>query len=210
MPSSPPSTLAARVGGCLSTALMIPIGLVGFVVFETVLLTFTLTGIGPLIQYCCNRRDAFTLDRDKIVGGSTDMQIITIPGSLHGSTRGRPYQLTLRFTKPSGGEPSKYPPICIPNGLGATLVTISILHEKLVKAGFAVLSFDRLGVGFTDDNPSRRPPSVQDVVREVNGGASDRHAMEGEASGQLSETNRYSRYVTPLSTPSMCASRWST
>jgi hypothetical protein len=32
-------------------------------------------------------------------------------------------------------------PVCIPNGLGATLVTISRLHELLVDMGFSVLSY---------------------------------------------------------------------
>lgn len=34
-------------------------------------------------------------------------------------------------------------PVCIPNGLAATMATIGSLHEKLVAQGFTVLSYDR-------------------------------------------------------------------
>lgn len=78
----------------------------------------------------------------------------------------------MRFTTPneSSGVKQRYP-ICIPNGLGATLVTISVLHEALVDRGYTVLSYDRLGVGFSDPNPTSKPPTAADVVAEM------RHAM---------------------------------
>lgn len=47
-------------------------------------------------------------------------------------------------------------------------MTISILHEALVQEGYAVLSFDRLGVGFSVDNPTGISPTAEDVVHEMN------------------------------------------
>lgn len=41
----------------------------------------------------------------------------------------------------------------------------------LVARGYTVLSYDRLGVGFSDPNPTNKPPSAADVVAEM------RHAM---------------------------------
>lgn len=63
--------------------------------------------------------------------------------------------------------PSKYPPVLIPNGLGATAVLISQMQERLVDHGFTVLSFDRLGVGLSDANISKRSPSTHDAVTEL-------------------------------------------
>jgi pimeloyl-ACP methyl ester carboxylesterase len=48
------------------------------------------------------------------------------------------------------------------------MVTISILHEALVAEGYSVLSFDRLGVGFSDPNVNNIVPSAEDVVNEMN------------------------------------------
>lgn len=47
-------------------------------------------------------------------------------------------------------------------------MTISILHEALVEEGYTVLSYDRLGVGFSDDNLTGIIPTADDVVNEMN------------------------------------------
>ena len=80
---------------------------------------------------------------------------------------GDSYSVAVRFTIPNHPNPKKYP-ICIPNGLGATMVTISILHEKLVNEGYSVLSYDRLGVGFSDKNETNIIPTAEDVIDEMN------------------------------------------
>ena len=48
------------------------------------------------------------------------------------------------------GEKKVYPyPIVLPGGLGSSLTNTSFIHAKLVKLGFDVLSYDRLGVGLS-------------------------------------------------------------
>ena len=41
------------------------------------------------------------------------------------------------------------------------------MHERLVADGFAVISYDRLGVGMSDANMSGVAPSAADVVKEM-------------------------------------------
>lgn len=153
-----------------ATILALPIVVATFLLFLCIWLALTITGIGPITQYFCKQRDEEILDREKIIQAHPDMSIITVPGNINGASDGLPYKVFARFSRPSTVEASfaaKYPPICIPNGLGATCVTISILHEALVHCGFTVLSFDRLGVGFSDDNVSGKSPMAEDVVREM-------------------------------------------
>ncbi len=74
----------------------------------------------------------------------------------------------MRFSAPNSVDGAKHLyPICIPNGLGATLVTISVLHEALVEKGYTVLTYDRLGVGFSDNNTTNKSPTAKDVVAEM-------------------------------------------
>jgi len=56
-------------------------------------------------------------------------------------------------------------PIVIPNGLGATLVTLGMLQDELTKAGFTVLTFDRPGVGFSPE--PQRHPTVDDCIEDM-------------------------------------------
>jgi hypothetical protein len=49
----------------------------------------------------------------------------------------------------SPGTDSTLPPVCIPNGLGSTLITIAALHDLLEARGYPVLSYDRGGVGLS-------------------------------------------------------------
>eukprot|EP01038_Epipyxis_sp_PR26KG_P009974 gene9974-13415_t len=82
-----------------------------------------------------------------------------------------PYNLVLRFSIPkqsqNSSQPSLYPPVCIPNGLGATMVVISKIQELLNERGFTVLSYDRYGVGFSDDNKSNKYPTAKDLINEM-------------------------------------------
>jgi pimeloyl-ACP methyl ester carboxylesterase len=154
----------------LSTLLQIillPVFLVFFIVFIVIWGLFTITGIGPLLQYCFNRSDRIKLDRQKFVEKfPKDIRIITIPAGIHGCSESKGYKVFAIFSEPE--TPSKYPPVCIPNGLGATAVLISQMQERLVEQGFRVLSFDRLGVGLSDPNESPEDPTAVDIVKEMN------------------------------------------
>src|SRR5690606_26604706 len=92
-------------------------------------------------------------------------RVVQIPAGLHSCSPKDPYNVFVVYMEPKG--PSSYPPICIPNGLGATSVLIAPMQEALVKHGFRVLSFDRLGVGLSDVNKSKTFPSAMDIVNEM-------------------------------------------
>ena len=145
---------------------MFPIFLVVFVVCIVLWLVLTVTGIGPISQYCYTKKDNKLIDRSEILRKHSDMRIITVPGNINSASGGSSYQLMLRYSVPANGvEPKGY--VSIPNGLGATLVVIGQMQDRLTEQGFAVLCFDRLGVGFTDDNLLNKVPSASDVVREL-------------------------------------------
>lgn len=154
-----------------------PIGLVFYFVFIVCWLVFTLTGIGPVLHALCDRKDREVTNLDHLIEKNSDLMRIPVPGHVHSCSKGKPYTVVARFTEPRLASSSesvssevlkrnRYP-VCIPNGLGATMVTISILHEELVRRGFTVLSFDRMGVGFSDPNTSGTSPSAEDVVKEM-------------------------------------------
>lgn len=146
--------------------LLIPLYIVFFVLFLVIWGVFTLTGIGPILQYCYKRADDEILDLQKICAKNSDIRVITIPANVNSASGNASYKLVLRYTEPANFDPS-IPPVCLPNGLGATMVVVSPWHEELVRRGFRVLSFDRLGVGFSEDNPSQRSPTATDVIREM-------------------------------------------
>ena len=56
-----------------------------------------------------------------------------------------------RHTPSSSSSSSSHslPPVVLPGGLGSTLATTSLLHDALSHAGYDVLSFDRIGVGYS-------------------------------------------------------------
>lgn len=172
---------------------LLPILIVCYFIGVAVWLALTFTCIGPISQCCINAKDEKLLNRDEVMKQNSDLYLQTIPGGIHSSTDGAPYQVMVRYTAPPATyEGARYPiPVCIPNGLGATIVTISILHERLAEVGFTVLSYDRLGVGWSDINPTARPPSAKDVVEEMHyvmEHAGNRDGAEGSGSKAHKQT----------------------
>ncbi|KAF0682533.1 Aste57867_25331 [Aphanomyces stellatus] len=151
----------ASVRQVILTLLVLPFATVGFAVFFAVWILLTITCVGPLLQHLCNRRDRRLLDRTRLQASIPDLCFVHIPRD--NNTGG--YDLAVRFTRSSSSR--HHPPVCIPNGLGASMMTISPIHEELVKRGYSVLSYDRLGVGLSDRNVSRVPPTADDVVRDM-------------------------------------------
>lgn len=142
-----------------------PFIMVFMMIFMVVWLIMTITCIGPALQYCFCRRDKALLDREKIVGSNSNCKVLEVAGDVHSCSMGDPYKVFVIISHPA--TPSKYPPVCIPNGLRATAVIISKMQERLVELGFTVLNFDRMGVGLSDENRSRKPPTAMDLVREM-------------------------------------------
>lgn len=154
-------------GKGLMNLLLIPVYLIFGILFLILWIVLTLTGIGPICQYICNRNDLRVLDRNTLVSSNKDCQMLEIPGDYNSATNGKPYKVFVRFTRPV--NPNSCPfPIAMPNGLGATVLTISRVHEKLVELGYSVLTFDRLGVGISERNETGKSPTAEDLINELN------------------------------------------
>jgi pimeloyl-ACP methyl ester carboxylesterase len=143
MTASPAAT-ARRVGRGVGVGLLVllfaPLYLAFVVVFLAITLALTLTGIGPALQYWRSRVDA------SLLANLPGVTYVVVPAA-----GGVPaHRLAVRWTK--GTNPT-LPPVAIPNGLGATLISIGRLHDALVSLGFSVLSYDRAGVGLSDPLP---------------------------------------------------------
>jgi len=130
-------SFAKAIGYGLIAIVALPIYLAFMAIFMSLWLVFTVTAIGPIAQYVCKKSD------DKLLAKSPVTYIV-----VHETAGSR--RLAIRWTKGI----SSLPPVCIPNGLGATLISISRLHELLVDMGFSVMSYDRAGVGMSDPLPN--------------------------------------------------------
>lgn len=141
-PPRPRPSLAASV---LSTLAFVGTSLCVLLLFPIVAILFLLSTVsllGPALHFCAARRDAALLAAAVEPAAGAVVKHVAVPGG------GR---LAVRWSP--GGKRAHA--VCIPNGLGATLVTISTLHERLVALGFSVLTYDRDGVGMSDTRRAR-------------------------------------------------------
>jgi len=140
-PSPPPRSFFAAFCGALLSFLkflfLFPLALVGFLLFLVLWLVSTVSLLGPLYHAFASCSDASLLSALTAQGGPVTFVDVPKGGKL-----------AVRWTP--GTRPN---PVCIPNGLGATLITISTLHEALAALGFSVLSYDRDGVGLSPRRP---------------------------------------------------------
>ena len=121
-----------------------PLFLALLAAFLAVWLALTLTCVGPLLQLACGGSDARRIAR-LLAGAEPTVQKLVVAAD------GR--RLAARWT-PCRAGCEALPPVCVVNGLGATLISIGRLHDALAARGFAVLTYDRAGVGMSDALPS--------------------------------------------------------
>lgn len=155
----------------------------------------TVTGIGPLLQWAASRRDRQLLETtikpaqthavvEYVVAkhvphpGGSERVSDAHTGPLHAAVAQDPNQSSSNHTSPSpprrlavrwspgNGDPS-LPPVCIPNGLGATLFTIATLHDLLEAKGYPVLSYDRAGVGLSDPLPAGEAYTAEGLIKDL-------------------------------------------
>ncbi|KAK1738235.1 alpha/beta hydrolase family protein [Skeletonema marinoi] len=152
-------------------------GLLFGIVFLVIFLLVTITGIGPLIEYCQSKRDEKeALNHDVILQAHPEMFLLDVPGDINKASGGMAYRVMVRLTKPTSDDDTNnannLPPVIFPGGLASNLMTMSRHQDELTKQhGFTVVNFDRLGVGLSDPYPTnfnRQPPSAADVAREMN------------------------------------------
>ena len=98
--------------------LLLPLALVVGVLCFALLAVLTLCGVGPLLHALCRRSDAQLLAAAVAPAPNACVRLATINGR----------RLAVRWSPAQyDGGAKQLPPVCIPNGLGATLVTISTL-----------------------------------------------------------------------------------
>jgi hypothetical protein len=140
----PPATccdhVLAAIGGIfklLLVLIILPIGLAFGLVGFAFWLVFTLLG-GAIGHYICQGADEELLAKQIHSESNPDgpVRLIRMP------TSGNVLAVRWSPSAKSSAAQRAYP-VCIVNGLGATLVTISRLHERLHELGFSVLSYVR-------------------------------------------------------------------
>jgi len=163
----------------VTTILLIPLYIAGALVFLVVFLLLTVTGIGPLVEFCMARSDQTALDRETILQEHPELFLIEIPHHINRASLGQPYKVMVRLTMQQSrtSEESQQqdflPPVIFPGGLASNLMTMSRHQDILTEQyGFTVVNFDRLGVGLSDPFPedAAEPlvsPSAADVAREM-------------------------------------------
>ncbi len=139
-------SVLAKIGKGLAFLLLSPFIIVGVLLFLILWLIFTITCIGPFLQSLSASRDRKKLSACIRPSPRAVVDMVTLPRQ-----GGR--KVAVRWSQ---GTDATLPPICIPNGLGATLITIAKLHDMLEAKGYPVLSYDRGGVGLSEQLASGR------------------------------------------------------
>jgi pimeloyl-ACP methyl ester carboxylesterase len=181
------SSFSSRIGVILQSCITVPLAIVGGLSALILFSVVTLTGIGPLVEYCQSQGDQREhLDVDQLLHDHPEMMLLEIPAGINRASMGQPYRVMVRITRPpspsaSSSSPSssslQLPPVIMPGGLASNLMTMAKIQDQLTQQhGFTVVNFDRLGVGWSDpypmptttkDNPRRLSPSAADVAREM-------------------------------------------
>jgi len=110
---------------------------------------FTVTGVGPILNWLARRRDSTRVLPLADLGTWLMLDCVTEPlleppsdVKLFRTPQG--YRLAVRYSgwdsRTIEGSPARrrHFPIAIPNGLAATALATSSMHERLVAAGFEV------------------------------------------------------------------------
>jgi pimeloyl-ACP methyl ester carboxylesterase len=149
-------------GTLLLTLALAPLALAALPLFLAAWLLLTLSCVGPLAQHACVRADDALLARSLHPSPGACVRLVPVtPGGRRLAVRWTPAPAA------AAGSSARPHPVCIPNGLGATLVTISALHERLVALGFAVLSYDRAGVGMSEARSEAGHAGAEEVVSDM-------------------------------------------
>lgn len=135
------------------------VALLGFVVFSLVFMCFFVPFfflwivllVGPLYHLCWRRPG-----ERRLLANPPIADLYYLDGPLG--------KVAYRWSQ-RPGQQSKYPPVVIANGLGATLTMIAPIYDGLVQAGFDVLVHDGNGAGFSA--PRTKPVSARQLMAEM-------------------------------------------
>jgi pimeloyl-ACP methyl ester carboxylesterase len=160
----------------------LPFMLIFFLLFGLYFLVFLITLVGPLYHIYRLKTEAHHTNVPGVLERHSDMGIFkTREGDIvYRWTPSKNFPLLSQYrtdpTEPllaenlSHSHPSPSQrrfPVCLPGGLGSTLAIVALQHEALVAAGYDVLCFDRIGVGYSDSPRSGKPVSIEETIADM-------------------------------------------
>ncbi len=163
--------LKTLVLGVLGVAL-IPVYFALLALYLLLWFLATVTGLGPFLQWRASLRDRALLATTVVKTSppatkdpatpdeAAVVEYVQLPAVGAGQRK-----VAVRWS-PGHGDP-RLPLVAIPNGLGATLFTIGLLHDLLEAKGYPVLSYDRAGVGLSDPLPKDEAYSADQLVADL-------------------------------------------
>ena len=182
------------LGSVLKGIVLLPVFLIFFVLLLAFFLVYLVTLVGPIYHWVkCSIEKSNYLDRAGLLRRHPDLKTLsTTRGRLFyrwtlasssspASEAEHSIDLSadersslLSSPPPSSPQPlpaSQHPkrfPVVLPGGLGSTLAATAFMHDALAAAGFDCLSFDRLGVGYSDPlDAALHRPSMQAHIDEM-------------------------------------------
>jgi hypothetical protein len=182
VPEHSKPTLFQKCVSIMRFPFVLTLGLVGVSLYLVIVLFFlvllslvSVSGIGPMLQYYCERKDkdknGGVLHRENLMNVDPNIFFLTIPGDVNAGSGGKPYVVFVRVTRPSSAQlhESALPPLMISNGLASNAVCIFKAQDIFTKQlGLTTVIYDRLNVGLSDSSPADAPnPSAIDSSREV-------------------------------------------
>jgi hypothetical protein len=87
------------VGLVLAGIIVVPIIFVFSFVFMIIWLVFTVTGLGPLLQWYYNQRDKEILNIESLLSQHKDLRMVTVPAGVNSASGGKPYRMCIRYTE---------------------------------------------------------------------------------------------------------------
>lgn len=151
---APGPVLVYIVGAVVALPLVVAL----YLALLIIALLLVLTGIAPVWHARKSRAErSGLLSRAALERAHPDLKFVVVRGRT----------LCYRFTEPAAGNRRRAYSVCMPNGMGNTMAMLGRLHDRLVAHGFAVLSFDRYGCGFSDANVTGTPPTVDEALDDM-------------------------------------------
>lgn len=149
----------------LMILIILPLYLVVIIIIISVTIFFTVTMIGPLIH------KLYSVNEDKLLQKllieHPEMGFLEIPAGINASSGSNSYKISTRITKPKFIN-NNLPVVIFPGGLAATLLCMHRTQDRLTEEGFICVQYDRIGVGYSDINPTGISPSAFDCANEMN------------------------------------------
>lgn len=163
-PNARRGTFCSNLIAYLLMVIIVPLYLVVISIVLLLWMVSTITCIGPMIHHCYSKKEDLVLE--KLLIDHPEMGFLEIPAGINAASGAHSYRVSTRVTIPKNSN-NNLPVIIFPGGLAATLFCMHKAQDRLTEEGFICLQYDRLGVGYSDVNPTGIPASAFDCVNEM-------------------------------------------